>query len=199
MTLRRASLLLTGLVALVLALVLAGSASATDTSGAALRSSPDIWIPIPRPVSGLAKVVSRPVALRPVRVPRPIVPRWRLIAPPTSTPRVGLTSDLVALRNAPDVKWASAALRRISKAGDRYERVAVKAFCWGVEQLANYLDDAKAYFSEPTWESIFFEFLQASVQDYYHPYAVQVVDRFLTVLNLAQMHPLAAIFYLRAC
>jgi hypothetical protein len=165
-----------------------------------------------RPLSALA-VVSAPQIPRPpipiavknlFKSKPPPVPRWRPPVPrpsvflPRSVPRAALSSDVIALRNARFTTDARKALRRIFNR-DRYEKFSVYAFCWGVDQLADHWNDPNAYFSERTWASILYDSLRSNVENYSVPKAIQVVNGWLNVWNMAQIDPRLAYFYFRAC
>jgi hypothetical protein len=113
-------------------------------------------------------------------------------------PRARLSFDVLTLRIARRTQDARKALRRIYKR-DRYEKASVHAFCWGVDQLADYRNDPNAYFSERTWASILYDVLSSRVEDYSPLKAFQVVNGWLNAGELAQIHPRLAYFYLRAC
>jgi hypothetical protein len=205
---------LVGLAALLLGLVLAGSASAsaaqlgswTSGSGASNSASASALLPIASP--GAAPQIPRPPMpsfLKSLfKAKPPPVPRWRppvqrpKAPPPRSVPRARLSFDVLTLKYAPTTAAARRALRRIYNR-DQYEKVSVHAFCWGVDQLADYANNPTTYFAEHTWRSIFFDFLRTYVEDYSLPQALQVVNGWTSVWNLAQIHPAFAYFHFRAC
>lgn len=169
-----------------------GESTLSKTSRASAAAGPQI----PRPP--IPTFLRRLFRVKPPLVTRS-VPRVRPAAPrPSFTTRVVLSVDVFALKYAPTTADARKALRRIFNR-DQYERVSVYAFCWGADQLADYRANPSAYFGQLTWRRILFDFLGRYVEDYAVPPALQVVNSWTSVWNMAQINPAAAAFYVRAC